>query len=700
MEGYSAANGYVQGVVGSAPGWMVEMHRRMVDRIVLSGREHMRPMPDRTVSEWAEQVRVLPETVSEAGRWSNKRAPHLKEIMDTFNDKRVREVSIMKSAQAGGTEALLNIVGYMIDHDPCAAVFLQPSDNDAKDFVTEKLDSMIRDTETLARKVFKARGGGKKEREGRLLRKKFPGGFLHISGAITPRATRQRSARLTFVDDLDGIGKVAEGDVVRRLKQRGNTFPDHLHYSVSTPTIEGESRIELAYNSGSKAKYNVRCRKCEHEQVLKWENLTWAKDYDALGKPVRHYYDTVRVKCGYCSYEICEAERLGMLERGRWVHEKPWMMEHRSYWIDQLSSTLANMQKIAEAIVEAGEDAAQLESLYNTVLGLPYKRVRGKEVDPLELMAMVRDEPVGSNAIANGVYFLTAAVDLQDGSVTDEGKPQRFEVEVHGWGYQGENWLVDKLIIPASFAKKADWGKLDAVWERQWKRLDGNVVPILRKFVDSSHRSEMVYEYVRGREHEGIYAIKGSSRVTAHLMPRGYSKVDKGRVNLLVIGTQHAKHEVFARLDAMKEQRKQGRLEPGPRFIHLPRAFCDAEYFRQLTAEKLLTTGSGLFEQKIWVKTDKGRSNEALDLRVYNYAAMKHVVPNWEKLKVKWDRVASAAPVVMAGERKGEKPLTLPSPEGEGIKRNNEDGRPEVVKVPVKQGVKLRKVKRSGYLYR
>ncbi|MFP6699564.1 MAG: terminase gpA endonuclease subunit [Alphaproteobacteria bacterium] len=64
-----------------------------------------------------------------------------------------------------------------------------------------------------------------------------------------------------------------------------------------------------------------------------------------------------------------------------------------------------------------------------------------------------------------------------------------------------------------------------------------------------------------------------------------------------------------------------GRLkvnQPGPGFCHFP-AHYDDEYFHQLAAKRVITRyRKGIpFREYIWVR----KRNEALDLRVYSYAA-------------------------------------------------------------------------------
>ncbi len=95
------------------------------------------PDPILTVSEWADQHRVLvAETTREHGSWRTDRTPYLREIMDCLSaHSPVRHVAFMKGAQIGGTEMGLNFLGYVIHNapNPTMAVKTDPAMIQGKD---------------------------------------------------------------------------------------------------------------------------------------------------------------------------------------------------------------------------------------------------------------------------------------------------------------------------------------------------------------------------------------------------------------------------------------------------------------------------------------------------------------------------------------------------------------------------------------
>ena len=76
------------------------------------------PPENITVSEWAENYRVLDSKTSALpGPWRNDKTPYLKEIMDELINYDTERIIFVKPTQVGGTEALQNMLGYVIQQD-------------------------------------------------------------------------------------------------------------------------------------------------------------------------------------------------------------------------------------------------------------------------------------------------------------------------------------------------------------------------------------------------------------------------------------------------------------------------------------------------------------------------------------------------------------------------------------------------------
>ena len=113
---------------------------------------------------------------------------------------------------------------------------------------------------------------------------------------------------------------------------------------------------------------------------------------------------------------------------------------------------------------------------------------------------------------------------------------------------------------------------------------------------------------MRSREGRRVFAIKGVGGAGKALVGKP-SRNNIGKIRLFPVGTDTAKDVLFSWMLIDN---------PGPGYMHFPNTRSD-EYFRQLTAEKLVTRYHKGFARREYVKT-RAR-NEALDVRVYSMAA-------------------------------------------------------------------------------
>src|SRR4030042_251321 len=163
----------------------------------------LRPEPHVTVSEWADQHRVLPsKSSSEPGPWRTARTPYLREILDALSAMSpVEEVVMMFAAQTGKSETLLNVLGYIVDHAPGPALFVQPTVDTAKRFSKQRIEPLFTMTPRLAGKVAEVKT---RDSRGSMLLKEFMGGVLIITGANSAVGLRSMPARYLLLEEIDG----------------------------------------------------------------------------------------------------------------------------------------------------------------------------------------------------------------------------------------------------------------------------------------------------------------------------------------------------------------------------------------------------------------------------------------------------------------------------------------------------------------
>lgn len=573
-----------------------------------------KPPPKRTVSEWADENRMLSaESSAEPGRWNTARAEYLREIMDAFSDPEVHTVVFMSSSQVGKTEVILNVLGQIIDEDPAPIMIMQPTQKPmAEAFSKDRLAPMIRDTRSLFGKVkdSKSRDSGNT-----ILHKSFPGGHVTLVGANAPSGLASRPIRVVLCDEVDRYPPSAgtEGDPVNLAFRRTTTFWNRKHELVSTPGLKGASRIEMAYENSDKRKYYIPCPSCGHEQVLTFDRVIWDKDENEDSRGHTHKPETARYYCNECGDGWSNTQRWAAVPRGYWKAHAPFKGV-AGFHLNAFYSPWVKLEDVATEWIEALEDTDLMITYINTILGESYE-IKGEKADEHELIERREDY----SGVPDGVLMLTAGGDVQD---------DRIEVEVIGWGYKEESWSIDYIVIFGDPEGEEIWEELKAVYS---SRYDGHLIH--STMTDTGgHYTQKVYEFCYKHKKRRWHAAKGSNIFSdpvvgkSSMVPIGNKRKTKSgtvgkKVRLHHIGVSQAKNAMIHRLKLTK---------PGPAYMHFSYNVNDEEYFNMLTAEQLVEKKKAGVRHLEWVKT-RAR-NEALDCRVYGFAAMRLAAPKWEQL--------------------------------------------------------------------
>jgi len=580
--------------------------------ILRSWRKGMRPDPDLTVSEWADQHRWLSSRgAAEPGRYRTARAPYLREIMDVLSPRHpAQRISFMKAAQVGATEAGNNWIGFVIHHAPGPMLAVLPSLELAKRTSRGRLDPLISESPALRERVNPARS---RDAGNSMLSKEFPGGILVLTGANSATGLRSMPARYIFLDEVDAYPASAdeEGDPVTLAEARTTTFSHRRKvFMVSTPTIRGLSRIEREFEASDQRRYFVPCPHCSHMQWLQFERLRWDK-----GRP-----DTAAYHCEGCEKPIAEHHKTQMLERGEWrataVSADPYSI---GFHLSALYSPLGwkSWQQIAREWLAAQGSEEMLRAARNTLLGETW--VESGDAPEWQRLAERRESYSGVQVPAGGL-FLTAGVDVQK---------DRIEVDVWAWGRGLESWLVDHIVIAGGPDDPACWDKLTALLGRTWACANGAVMVIGKLAIDTGYEAPAVYAWARKQGFDQVAPIKGLEGFNRATPVSGPTFVDatiggkrlRRGARLWSVATATFKTETyrFLRLERPSdEDRAQGVLD-APGTVHLP-DWIDTEWLKQLVAEQLVTVRNKRgYAHPEWQKMRE--RNEALDARVYARAA-------------------------------------------------------------------------------
>lgn len=557
------------------------------------------PPPIETVSEWADAHRYLSaESAAEPGRWSTDRAPYQRGVMDAVSDPRTHTVVWMKSAQVGATEAVNNVLGYFIHRKPGPMLAVQPTVEMARDWATKRLEPMIRDTPALRERVFARRST--KEAGSNILNKAFPGGVCSIGGANSPAGLASRPVGKVLADEVDRWPASAgeEGDPLELARKRTTTFADRKILVVSTPTIAGQSRIEVEFGVSDQRYYFVPCPHCGAFQRLQWAHVQWAE-----GDPSSAHY--------VCEVNGCVIEhraKEGMLLAGEWRPTAEGDPGVAGFHISELYSPWSTWADMATAFLAAKRKGGErLKVWVNTSLGECWDdseaRIESHTVE-------ARAERWDLDKVPAGALVLTAAVDVQD---------DRLECLVKGWGVDREAWSHDLRIFWGDPHEAELWRRLDEYLLTTWATEDGRSLVIKQAVVDAGHLISQVLRFTGPRTTRRVYAIKGQDTQGAPLVKARPSKIKVpgvGSVPLWQLNPNEGKDVFFANLAVDRH---------GPRFQHYPQRF-DTEFFEQLTSEARKPVYRRGVKTYRYAKTRT--RNEALDLEVYNLAALELLAPD------------------------------------------------------------------------
>ena len=542
----------------------------------------IKPPPHLKISQWADKFRILSsESSSEAGKFETSRALFQKEIMDSINDPAINEVVVMSCSQVGKTEILLNAIGYYIAYEPAPILVVQPTLEMARAWSQDRLAPMIRDCSILKYKVADVKS---KDSANTVLHKVFNGGHITACGANSPASLASRPIKIVLCDEIDRYPPTAgsEGDPVLLAKRRSATFWDSKLVLTSTPTVKGNSQIENAYYESDQRKFYVPCKKCKKKQTLKWSQVKWEKD-----KP-----ETARYICEHCEKKWDNLDRVNSISKGSWKATEKFN-GRAGFFLNGLYSPWVTLEEAVGEFLRAKKQPETLRVFVNTYLGETWED-EGERIDDLGLYERREDY-----TFPEEVILLTAGVDIQD---------DRIEVEVVGWGLEEETWSVDYHIIYGDPSAPNIWQELELILTKTYEKPDKTKLKIVSTCIDSGHHTNMVYQFCKPRYARRVFAVKGIGGEGKPIVSRP-NRNNIAKVTLFPLGVDTAKELIYSRL-RIKEY--------GAGYCHFPKKYNE-EYFRQLTAEKIVTKYRRGFKKREWVLMRP--RNEALDCRVYALSA-------------------------------------------------------------------------------
>lgn len=572
--------------------------RTRARRAYLGGWARGWSIPERlSVWQWADRHRVLVrETSKEPGRWRTDRNPPAREIMESLSAHSGAEiVTVVAGVQTVKTESLNNLVGYVIDHDPCPIIVCQPTQELGNAWKLMRFDPLVETCPEIAERIATTK---RRESSNTLARVKFPGGWLIVSHAASASSLGMYSAKIVVADEVDSYEELkgGEGDPLMTLRRRADSFGrTRKIYQCSSPKkLMGASLIWREYLAGDQREYHVPCPHCDHMQVLHIDGVLPSGEY----------------LCESCGTPIPHSAKTDMLARGEWRAKYPERTHHHSYRLPSLYTPLGlgrTWRELYEERVAAEGDPALMKAFVSTSLAIPYASAATVTADDLK-SALAEDWP--QRHPPKGCLMAVAATDCQG---------DRLETLILGFGRGAtpkspQVYVLDYVVTPGSPVDPTTFADLESYLAEPILNPYGQPLPIRLHAVDSGNWANEVYLACHQRLAQGWVPIKGSSTRAAPLIgaPKPHDLNWQGRAIKNggahhMIGTDHAKDTLLDRLAAAQTQPRS------ERWWHLPSDLPDTWYAGIVSEQRDPETGR-------WYKVRANARNEPVDTAVYAWA--------------------------------------------------------------------------------
>lgn len=584
------------------------------------------PDPRLLVSQWADLHRKLgSKSSAEPGDWRTDRAPYAREPMDSLSVTDPTEVVVlMWGAQTSKTETGNNWIGYVVHHAPGPMMAVQPTVDMAKRLSKQRLSDMIDQTPALRERVAESRS---RDSGNTLLSKEFPGGVLVLTGANSASGLRSMPARYLFLDEVDAypLDVDDEGDPVSLAIKRTTTFGRRRKVLItSTPTVKDVSRIEREYERSDKRRFFLACPHCGHRQWLRWRGFSDDHDDPRAREYRLVWLDEAKTTAGYlceaddCGSYIEEHHKTKMLMGGEWRATALGDGKTRGYQLSSLYSPLGwkSWAEILNEFEACAGDPAQLKVFVNTILAETWEDANTVRLDADGLAARAGGYELGT--VPAGGLVLTVGIDMQR---RNGGYAQ---LVFRAWGHGDESWLVDRKMIYGDQNSPQLWAQVWEAIQQEYPHERGGTMRAYAAAIDSGdgETTHQVYAFARQHRADHVLATKGMSTPGRAILGKPtkqdinirQQKIKRG-VDLWPVGSDTAKSVIHAR---MKLEDKAG-----AGVMHWPLGL-DADYWKQLTAERQVTKLVNGFPKRVWVKKDSD-FNEDLDCEVLSLVAVEYV---------------------------------------------------------------------------
>jgi phage terminase large subunit GpA-like protein len=553
--------------------------------------EIWKPSPRPNPLEWAEANIVLDKRFSpRPGRFDMSYTPYMAGPHRWFSDPKVRQITLVKSTQLGGTTLLANLIMWAIAEDPGPMLYVSSTREQSKSWSERELIPRLKACPRMA--AFLPADSD----DFRRTEMHFSTCTLALTGSNSEGNLASRPVRYLFADEVDKWPEenTREAPAIDLARARTNFYRQTCKIVlVSTPTTEAGAIWE-EFLAGSQHRYHVACPHCQHEQPLVFEQIKWPAhhkdtagvwDVDAVARDA--WYE-----CPKCSGHWIQSQQQDIIrralgpDRDEWIATNPKApAAHISAHVSSLYSPQFTWGDLARIFLQKKGTSGGLHDFYNNYLGLPFRQTAA-EVEEVHLAAHRADYEFGAIPVATPkIVAILLGADHQQ-SFTN--------YVVRAFSGDDESWLLDygKIANPEDLVA---WATAQRYGERR----------INAGLIDSGYATERIYRTCldAGRAGFRLLPAKGS----------GEKFLSKPvRLTDMAIGSRTFKNKLvmysdsdFKRLlylDILRDQKQRWWFP----------ATAGSDYTAELLRERMVTVqNSRGYEETIWKRFGPNHAADA-----------------------------------------------------------------------------------------
>jgi phage terminase large subunit GpA-like protein len=458
-----------------------------IEAMVVASAEAVRPPERLTVSQAAEKYHIVNNPGTHVGPFSNERTPYLVEPMDELQSLEFTGEIFCGPARCGKSVMALNWLASTAICDPADMMFVNMTQNTARDWSQGDLAKMVRYSPEVKRRLVPGRQNDnvhdKRFLSGMRLLIKWPT-ISELSGKTIPRLWLFDRDRMD-----DNIDK--EGDPFDLARKRAQTYRRfgmtvaesspgrEVTNSKWLPTSPHEAPpttgILALYNRGDRRRWYWRCPQCNDPFEGDFKLLRWPQ----LPDPMEAAQQVV-MECPSCGFPIPHEMKHELNQGGKWIKEGqtwekdgsvsgiPRRSDIASFWLKGPAAAFISWPELVLKYLNALDDYERtgseeaLKVTVNVDQGLPYtskSAEAGRLPDELRARAQHYSD---KGEVPPGVGFLVTTIDVQAG-----GRPS-FVCHTYGIGPGVSQEQLEQGIIPPA----ADIWHVDMWKIRKSNRID------------------------------------------------------------------------------------------------------------------------------------------------------------------------------------------------------------------------------------